>query len=400
MMKKIVIINGINYGSTGNIAISIGNLAKEEGYDVYSFFRNSRAGNSRKQEDQYFIGTWLDRIISERLSYIFGLNGYFNIINTHLFIKKLDEIKPNLIHIHNLCDNYLNINMLFKYLAEKDIPVIWTFHDSWPFTGRCAKNSCEKWKEGCGNCPHKDYYPSTLIFDNSKEVLKKRTDLYNKLNNFTIVTPSKWLANQCQYSLFKDKYPVRVINNGIDLNIFKPTESEFKTKYNLQDKYILLSVAAYWDYSKGLDVLIELAKRLPEQYQIVIVGTNEDIDKQLPENIISIHKTSNQKELVEIYSSADLFVNPTRDENYPTVNMEALACGTPVITFETGGSPEIINDKCGKVVKQNDIDELEKQIIYICENKPYKKETCLRHAKNFDKNKKFKEYIKLYKELI
>ena len=399
-MKKIVEINGINYGSTGNTAINIATEAKKQGYDMYLFFRNSRVGKSRLKENQELIGNWLDKVISERLCYITGLNGYFNIINTHSLLKRLDQIKPDLIHLHSLCDSFVNIEMLFKYIIKNDIPVIWTLHDSWPFTGRCAQNRCTKWQEGCGNCPHKDYYPGTLFIDNSKKVLEKRAKLYNQLNNLTIVTPSKWLGSLVSKSLFKNKYPVKVINNGINLNVFKPTESSFREKHNLQDKYIVLALAYYWDHSKGLDIIIELSKRLPSNYQIVLVGTNDELDKILPSNIISIHRTNTQEELVEIYSASDVFINPTRDENYPTVNMEAIACGIPVITFDTGGSAEIISDNTGSSIKMNDTDGMEKEIIRVCETKPYSKEDCLKRSKSFDMQDKYKEYVQLYKQLL
>lgn len=399
MMKTIVEINGINYASTGNITLNIARTAREEGFKVYTFFRNSRMGNKQKDDTQSFIGYWLDRVISERLSYITGLNGYFNIINTHSFINELDKINPDLVHIHSLCDNYLNIRILFTYLAKKNIPVIWTLHDNWPFTGRCAQNRCTKWQEGCGNCPHKDYYPKTLFFDNSKTVLRKRNEIYNRLENMTIVTPSKWLGDLVKLSILK-KFPVKVINNGIDLDVFKPTESDFRKRYNLNNKKVLLGVAYYWDDSKGVDVFIELSKRLPDDYKIVLVGTNDEVDKILPDNIVSIHKTYNKEELVEIYSACDLFVNPTRDENYPTVNMEAIACGLPVLTFDTGGSAEIINETTGSSVPMNDIDGMEKEIIRICETKPYTKENCLKHAQSFDMWNKYKEYVELYKNLL
>lgn len=399
MMKRIVEINGINYGSTGSIAINIAREARKHGYEVYPFFRNSILGSKRKEEDQELIGFWLDKVISERLSYLTGLNGYFNVINTRKLLKRLDEIRPDLIHLHSLCDNYVNVRMLFEYIIEKDIPVIWTLHDNWPFTGRCAQNRCTKWQEGCGSCPHKDYYPSTLFLDNSAKVLKKRNKLYNRVKDMTIVTPSKWLGGLVEKSILK-KYPVKVINNGIDLDIFKPVESSFRSDHHLEDKYILLGLAYYWDDSKGLDVFIELSKRLPKNYQIVLVGTNDEVDKILPENIIPIHHTSSREELIRIYSAADLFVNPTRDENYPTVNMEAIACDLPVLTFETGGSAEIISPKTGSSVKTGDIDGMEQEIKRICETRPYSREDCLEHARSFDMKDKFKEYVDLYKNIL
>lgn len=400
MMKTIVEINSNNYASTGNIVLNIAKTARSEGFKVYTCCRKSRAGLRYRYEDQIYIGTWLDRVISERLSYIFGLNGYFNVINTFLFINKLKKIKPDLIHIHSMCDNYLNINMFYKYLRESNIPVIWTLHDNWAFTGRCAQFRCEKWMEGCGNCPHLDYFPASLFLDNTRHVYNIREKLYNSLKKMTIVTPSKWLSDLVRISLFKENHPIKVINNGINLDIFKPTENTFRKDHNLEDKFIVLGVAYFWDEGKGLYVFKELARRLPENYQIVMVGTNDEVDKLLPDNIISIHKTYNQQELVKIYSAADVFVNPTTDENFPTVNMEALACGLPVLTYATGGSAEIIDEKSGYAITPKDIDTLEEKIIYTCENRPFTKENCLARASQFNMNDKFKEYVELYKELL
>ena len=383
-MKTIVEVNGINYGSTGKIMLNIAKKAREEGYRVFTCCRKSRAGLKYRYEDQIYIGTWLDRVISERVSYVLGLNGYF---------------KPDLIHIHSLCDNYLNISMFFKYLKEVNIPVIWTLHDNWAFTGRCAQFRCEKWKNGCGNCPHLDYYPRSLFLDNTAKVWKKREKLYNALNNLTIVTPSKWLEGLVKESFLKDYHPTKVINNGIDLNVFKPVKSDFRNKYHLEDKYILLGVAYYWDNGKGLNVFINLANDLPDEYKIVMVGTNDEIDKELPNNILSIHKTYNQEELVEIYSQADLFVNPTTDENFPTVNMEALACGLPVLTYNTGGCAEIIDETCGSFVESGNYNALKNEIIRIRDTSPYKKETCINRSNNYDMYKKFDEYIKLYNDV-
>jgi len=211
----------------------------------------------------------------------------------------------------------------------------------------------------------------------------------------TLVTPSQWLADLVKESYLKD-YPVKVINNGIDLSVFKPTEGDFRKKYNCEDKFIILGVSFIWGVKKGLDVFIELSKRLDEKYQIVLVGTNEEVDKQLPENIISIHQTANQKELAEIYTAADLFVNPTREEVLGLVNIEALACGTPVVTFNAGGSPECIDETCGFTVKTDDIDSLESLIYKAINEKLFDKDSCIARAKKFDQSSKFNDYIKLY----
>lgn len=281
--------------------------------------------------------------------------------------------------------------------------MIWTLHDCWSFTGHCPYFDiahCDKWKTGCHNCPQYREYPQSL-FDNSKFMWKLKKKWFTGVENMTIVTPSQWLADLVKQSYLKD-YPVKVINNGIDLSVFKPADSDFREKYHISaDKEILLGVAFGWGKRKGLDVFLELDKRLDaEKYQIVLVGTDDAVDKQLPENIISIHRTQNQQELAEIYSAADLFVNPTREENYPTVNMESIACGTPVLTFNTGGSPEIPDDTCGAVVPCDDVDAMEREIVRICRDKPFTKEVCLARAKAFDMNDRFEEYVELYKEVL
>jgi len=192
---------------------------------------------------------------------------------------------------------------------------------------------------------------------------------------------------------------IKVIHNGINLDVFKPTNSDFREKHNCIGKKIVLGVSFAWGPRKGLDVFVELSKRLSDDYVIVLVGTDEKLDQQLPENIISIHRTRDQKELAEIYSAADVFVNPTREENYPTVNMEALACGTPVLTFATGGSPEIPDETCGMVVEKDDLEELEKQVIRICTEHPYNREVCCARANSFDETQRYREYLQLYKEM-
>ena len=228
---------------------------------------------------------------------------------------------------------------------------------------------------------------------------KFKCNWFTGIENCIIVTPSQWLADLVKQSYLKD-YPVKVINNGIDLSVFKPTESSFREKYGLTDKKVVLGVAFGWGKRKGFDVFVELASRLPDDYRIVLVGTDDNVEKLLPAKIISIHRTQNQKELAEIYTTADVFANPTREENYPTVNMESIACGTPVVTFRTGGSPEIPDETCGSVVDCDDIDAMEIEIRRICEKKPYSVEACLQRAKSFDMNDRFKEYVDLYKEFI
>ena len=398
---KTVLINSCNFGSTGNIMLEIAETAENGGYTAAVCYPQSRDNSRKQKEKDFIIGTRFSRNIHLQLAGITGLNGCFSYFSTLKLLKKLDKLKPDIIHLHNLHNCYINLSLLFKYIKKHNIKTVWTLHDCWAFTGHCPHFDmigCDKWKTGCYSCPQYKEYPKSL-FDNSKYMYRLKKKWFTGIKDMTIVTPSEWLAGLVKESYLKD-YPVKVINNGIDLNVFKPTESDFRKKYALENKYIVLGVAFGWGRRKGLDVFIELEKRFDkEKYKIVLVGTDDNIDKLLPENIISIHRTQNQTELVKIYSAADVFANPTREENYPTVNMEALACGTPVVTFNTGGSPEMLDETCGAAVAKDDNDAMYNEIIRICEKKPYSLEACIKKAKGFDKNEKFGEYIRLYEVL-
>lgn len=401
-MKTILEINSINYSSTGNITLNIAKTTRKEGYKVYTSCKYSRVGAKFQYEDQIYIGSRLERVICEELAYITGLKDHFNIIGTYKFLKKIDEIKPDLIHLHSLTDTYINLNMLFKYIRKHKIPVVWTFHDAWAMTGQCfvfETVGCRKWIDGCGHCPQLHEKPASLFLDNTSYLWRKKKKMFTSVPDMTIVTPSVWLKDLVKQSFF-NAYPVKVINNGINLELFKPVESNFREKHNLHNSFIILGVAARWPMRKGLDVFIRLAKELPDKFKIVMVGTNDETDKLLPENILSIHKTFNQQQLVEIYTAADLFITPTREDNFPTVNIEALACGTPVLTYRTGGSPEIINEKCGSVVEKNDYESFKNEIIRIEKERPYSKQDCIDRAKEFDMNKKFSEYTELFKQIL
>ena len=389
---KVVQINATcGAGSTGKICVAISELLDKQNIENYVFYTQgiSQNKNGVKYADKKYIK------MQALKSRVFGNFGFNSKTATKRLIGYLSQIKPDIVHLHNLHSHNVDLTLLFKYFKSTKTKLFWTFHDCWAFTGYCTyfdMANCDKWQNECKQCPQRNEY--SWLFDRSTMLFNKKKELFSGLD-LTIITPSQWLADLVKQSFLRE-YPVKVINNGIDLKLFKPTESDFRKKYNLLDKYILLGVAFDWGARKGLDVFIELSKRLPKNYKIVLVGTNDNIDKQLPDNIISIHRTQNQQELAEIYTAADLFVNPTREENFPTVNIESLACGTPVLTFNTGGSPEISDDTCGAVVPKNDIDGLYSETLRISSEKPYSPVACIEKAKSFNANEKFKEYIKLY----
>ena len=406
---KVCAINTVAYGSTGKIMLQIAEQGKKSGFEVYTYSMKWKNQSEMCDSHEYF-GTFIENAISIRLGKYLGLNGCFAYFGTKKLISQIDVIKPDIIHLHNLHNCFINLPLLFRYIKKNNISVVWTLHDCWSFTGQCAHFTmakCEKWKEingGCNHCiQHRYSYPVTIP-DTSKLMWKLKKKWFCGVDNLTIVTPSKWLAELTKNSFLK-KYPIMTINNGIDLSIFKPIKNDcirqdLLRENNSTSKYIVLGVALGWSTEKGLDTFIELSKRLPKEYKIVLVGTDSEVEKLIPSNIISINKTADQGELAQIYAAADIFVNPTLEDVFPSVNMEALACGTPIITYNTGGSPECVDDTCGIVIECGDIDGLENSIINVCKNKYFTADSCISKAKEFNKSDKFQEYIKLYERLL
>lgn len=395
---KVFQINGGSTGSTGTILFALQNVASRQG--IYVTCASPITTTNRSGGEFVRIGSFWGRRLSELMARITGLAGCFSPFATARLLRTMDREGVDLIHLHTLHSSYVNLPMLFRYIKKRNIPAVWTLHDCWSFTGHCPHfmyEQCEKWKTGCTACPKYHSYPKS-IFDNSRFMWKKKKEWFTGIPQATIVSPSQWLADRVGESFLKE-YPRKIIPNGIDLSVFRPVSSDFRQKHNLQNKKLVLGVAYGWDDKKGLDVFIELSQKLPEGYQVVLVGTDPEVDKLLPKSILAIHRTQNRQELAEIYSAADVFVNPTREDTFPTVNLEANACGTPVVTFRTGGSPECIDENSGSVVKYNGTEALEAEIIRICTQRPYSRHACVENAARFEKGACFSRYIQLYKEL-
>lgn len=393
---RIVQINGGAKGSTGKIMMGIAEVARAQGHEVMCASPITTTNRDAGEDCGYYrIGTFNSRRLNVALARITGFNGCFAWFETYKLLKKIDEFKPDIIHLHSLHNSYINLPMLFSYIKKHEIPVVWTLHDCWAFTGHCPHFTiakCDKWKTGCHGCKQYKDYPAS-IFDNSELMWKLKKKWFTGVKNMTIVTPSEWLAGLAKESYLKE-YPIRVINNGIDLNVFKPTKSDFREKYGISpSECIILGVSFGWNYKKGLDCFVKLRNELNEQYRIVLVGTDSSIDKKLPSGIVSIHRTQNQKELAEVYSAADVFFNPTREEVLGLVNLESLACGTPVVTFNTGGSPECIDEYSGIIVEEGD------DIKTIFEKKTYAnimEENCIKRAQQFKENEVYLKYLNIY----
>ena len=339
---KILMINVVcGIRSTGRICTDIAKGLEEQGHDVKIAYGREHV----PAEFQHFavqIGNDFDVKLHGLKTRLFDGMGLGSKNATEAFISWVRTYDPDVIHLHNIHGYYINYPVLFDYLKTCGKKIIWTMHDCWSFTGHCMYfnyENCEKYKSGCGNCPQNGVYPKRIGPDKSARNYSLKKRYFTGIPNLTIVTPSKWLETLVKQSYMAD-YPVTTIHNGVVLETFKPTESDILSRLGIGGKKVILGVAAVWDRRKGMADFIELANMLDDSYRIVLVGLNKEQIASLPGNVIGIGRTDSVTELVELYSAAYVFVNATYEDNYPTTNLEAIACGTPVITYDTGGSPE------------------------------------------------------------
>lgn len=367
---KILMINSVcGIRSTGRICTDIADALEKKGYEVKIAYGRFDVPE-KYQKYAIKIGNQLGVYFHIGQSLLMDNSGLLNKRATEKFIEWVKEYDPDVIHLHNIHGYYIHIPTLFEYLKKCNKTIFWTLHDCWSFTGHCAYFdyiNCKKWENGCYDCKLKHSYPPSLLLDKSKENYLLKKELFTNISNMTLITPSEWLASLVNQSFLKE-YTVKVIHNQINHTIFHPIESNLKNQYCIFDKKILLGVASVWEKRKGLDDFIQLSKLISTDYMIVLIGLNNKQLKLLPKNIIGIRHTSNAEELAQWYTCADVFLNLTYEDNYPTTNLESIACGTPVITYNTGGSPESAN-YYGITVKKGDL----QAIIEILNSEEYKK---------------------------
>lgn len=401
MSKRLLQIDScLVTGSTGRITESVAQLAKSQGWECYIVH-----GGRYVKRPSCMIDIQSVSPTGEYLHYVESMlldnHGLASRGATQRVIEQIKQIEPDVVQLHCVHGYYLNYKLLFEYLNRTNIPVVWTFHDCWAFTGHCAHfvtAKCEKWKTGCFDCPLKGEYPKSLV-DCSKRNYELKKKLFSANMNLHIVPVSDWMADFVRESFLKDK-DITVIKNGVDLNVFKPAATP-------KDELIrILGVSGVWNKDKGLYDFYELHKKLnPEKFEVVLVGLSKEQMKELPAGIKGIEHTESVQELSELYASSTIFVNPTYADSFPTVNLEALACGTPVITYRTGGSPEAVSSETGWVVEQGDIGSI-LSIIKSFESKgdseiKAQRDACRSRAeKEFDKNECFQRYMELYEELL
>lgn len=417
-MKVLQINTFYKYGSTGRIAYDLQCVQQDSGIEGFVAYGPKTAINESSNNEDYSLclQSILRRKINILRTRLFGHHGFYNEAETRKLIRWMDEINPDIIHLHNIHNHYVNVKMLFDYVKQKNIPVVWTLHDCWPFTGHCSYfdfSGCDKWKSGCYDCPSLKDYPPTWFFDRTRRNYKDKKSVFTDVRNLMLVTPSEWLAKLTRESFLKD-YPVEIINNGIDVNIFRPTESDIKKERCIEGKKIILATAGNCK-RKGTEFLKKILDFLTDEEMLVWVGTDEASVGVNNKHLITISYTNSREEMAALYSMADCFINPTLEENFPTVNIEALACGTPVVTFNTGGSIEAVLDdeivsnedgilytKVGAVVEKGNIDEMLVALRKVIKTGKHNYSNyCVNKARmKYDRESQYQKYIELYTSII
>lgn len=398
---KVIQINAVyGHGSTGTIVQDIEHQCVKYGIDCYVA---SPDKNVIKARHNYLIGSFFDHKLHALLSRISGKQAYFSLWSTKKLIRYLDEVKPDIVHLHNLHSNYINLCKLLKYLANKDIRVILTLHDCWFYTGGCTHYThanCNKWKKSCGNCPQRYVEFPALIYDASSEILKDRKTLFGAIKRLNVVGVSQWITDEGKQTVFKNAKCL-TIYNGIDTVFFHPVDSDFRKKHNLEGKFLILAPANKWFLPVNIETLRFISQSLLDEDMVMIFIGNGAKKEFLNSNMINIGYVSSKEELRDIYSSVDVMVNCTREESLSLLNLEVQACGTPVITYSNTGVKETVDGKCGFAVDNGNLDKLVEKVKQIKrDGKSAYTFFCVKWIKDkFDIKKNYIQYIKLYESI-
>lgn len=395
-MKVLQINTVYGQGSTGRIVQNLETIMKKQGIEPFVAYGR---GEKVATKNHYKVGNKLDFVFHVLCNFVTGRNGLASKYCTKKLLRWIDQIDPDIIHLHNIHGFYINYEMLFTYIKQHNIPIVWTLHDCWTFTGHCAYYDlidCQKWKTGCYKCPvYRCDYPYSIFRDNSKENYERKKASFQNVQNMTLVTPSHWLANEVRQSFLKENC-VEVIPNGINQKLFQ------RGKTLKERERIILAVANVWDKRKGLNDILRMSTMLSDEYVIKIIGLNKrqkrQIEKNYEKNVIPICRVNGVQEMAKEYKEALVFVNPTYDDNFPTTNLEALASGTPVITYATGGSVESVNEECGSIVPKGDIHQMIVEINRIASSSEITSNRCKEQSLGYRDDVQFLKYIDIYKK--
>lgn len=409
-MPKLLQINPVlrQSTSTGRIMREIGELAMSHGWESYLAYSYGRDGKMASTSHTVPVGGKWDVAFHGFITRLFDRHGLCSASATKDFISQIDRLDPDIVHIHNIHGYFLNYRLLFNYLASSGRKVIWTVHDCWLYTGHCYYYSaagCSRWQNGCGHCPQRGEFPRSWLIDRSARNYSDKRAAFTSLapGNFVIVPVSEWIRSEMASSFLKD-CEFRVIHNGIDLDVFSPAApAAARARYGLGNGPLYLGLASIWLREKGLPDFMRMASMLRPDERIILVGRMPEGDiKRLPTNITYVPRTSDVAELASLYSAASAFVNPTWQDNYPTVNLEAQACGTPVVTYNTGGSPESLTPQTGRVVAQGDVEGLLSAARdFASADRGSLRDACRSHAlASFAKADRYSDYLDLYEEMM
>lgn len=400
---KVLQINAVyGFSSTGRTCKELQESLLKRGIECFTVY-GERKGDF---ENTKYIGNFLDHKLHALFSRISGKIGYGSKISTRKLIHFIEAYKPDIVHLRNLHGNYVNIPMLLKYLGKEDIATVITLHDCFLYTGKCCyytETRCEKWKNVCGNCPTNRQWNKSWFFDRTQKMFLDKKKLLGRIGRLAVVGVSKWISDEAKLSpLMKNAHTIDYVYNWINFKSFYYRETiELRKKLRMEGEKIILGVSALWVKDKGLNDFIELEKRLPKNYEIVLVGKLKE-EMVLPKRITCVGATSSVDELAEYYSMADVFVSPSVQETFGKVVAEALSCGTPACVYETTALPELVANGCGEKVPVHNIDALAVAIKTICENgKEFYREQCINHAKkNFDLDTNVAQYLQIYESLL
>lgn len=364
---RVLIVNSVcGVGSTGRMALAQAERYRTQGYEAkIAYGRGTAPEHCRASA--YRIGSKSDVLRNALSARLRDAEGFCAVRQTKKFLRWAQEYDPQVLILHNLHGYYLNLPLLFAWIKSRPHMLVrWTLHDCWAFTGHCAHFAdigCEAWRSECSHCPQKGEYPKSVLFDRSRQNFARKKHTFCGVKNMTLVAPSQWLANLAGESFLRE-YPIEVVRNTVDTAVFCPTASDSRERYALREKKIVLGVAAVWSRKKGLDDFVRLSTMLGESYAVVLVGLTPRQKRKMPKNIVGLEKTADARALAQIYTAADVFVNLTYEDTYPTVNLEAIACGTPCLSYDSGGSAESIPTE--NVVRRGDLAAMAEKIRRVC----------------------------------
>ena len=398
---KVMQINAVyGVGSTGVIVEDLHNLSLKNGIESFVSYSTTNK-NPEEIKNGYIIGGVLGKKIHAVLSRLGGKQAYFSSTATKNLIKHIEKINPDIVHLHNLHSNFVNMNMLLKYLANKDIETVITLHDCWFYTGGCfhyTSVGCSKWQESCGKCPKKMQDTPALLKDNSAKILKDRKKYFGAIKKLSVVGVSRWIADEGEKTVFKGR-DVRAIHNGIDTEFFTPIPSDFRKKHNLEDKFLILAPANKWLKPINKNTFDFVSQNLPEDAVILMLGCTESQKESLPKNVVALDYIRDRDELRKVYSACDVFANCTREESLSLINVEVQGCGTPVVTYRNTGAQETVDNKCSFSVESGNEKEFLEAILKVKEKgKESFSKDCVNWVKEkFDRDENYRKYIDLYR---